>query len=102
MRSPLWSSQPFILGMVTSTVLLGTGCWACGQEALPGSTLSLPRAKTEAHFIVVARVGKTGDILPIPVDRGSTLMWTELKPSAVLKGEICEEELNRLPLSIQI
>src|SRR5262249_27589998 len=47
-----------------------------------------------------AEVGKTGDVLHVP--GYSVMMWTELKPSAVLKGAVNEEELNRLPLAIKV
>lgn len=96
MRSPRWTTRQPIILMTSAAVLLGARGWACGQEALPGSALSLRRAKQEARFIVVAEVGKTGDVL------GSCLTWTELKPSTVLKGKVDEEELNKLPLSIQV
>lgn len=69
-----------------------------GQGEFPGSRLSLERAKDEARFIVVAEVGKTGDCLNSP-DR-SILIWAELKPSAMLKGAVTGEELNKHPLAI--
>jgi hypothetical protein len=88
--------------LMTSAVLLGSAFQAGGQETLPGSDLDLARAKQDARYIVVAEVGKSGDVLGNVPGRISVLMWTELKPSAVLKGEITEDGLNRLPLSIKI
>ena len=82
--------------MILTTVL---SLAVMGQGPLPGSKLTLEQAKQEAGFIVVAEVGKTGDRLVLP--EMSFLMWTELKPSAVLKGEVTGEELNRHPLAIR-
>lgn len=70
-----------------------------GQRPLPGSTLTLERAKEEALYIVVARVGKTFGVISSP--EWGVLLWTELNPSAVLKGEVTGEELNTYPLDIQ-
>lgn len=80
--------------MLLTTVLLTV----LGQAPLPGSGLSLEQAKVEARFIVVAEVGKTGDRITAP--HMSCYMWTELKPSAALKGKVTGEELNRNPLSL--
>jgi hypothetical protein len=81
-----------ITAMVLSLTLLG-------QFELPGSGLSLEQAKEEAHFILVAEVGKTSGRLGS--EEMSVLMWTELKLSAVLKGEVTEEDLNKHPLAIR-
>jgi hypothetical protein len=82
--------------MITATVLSLT---FLGQFALPGSGLSLEQAKEEARFIVVAEVGNTSGRLGS--DKLSFLTWTELKLSAVLKGEVTEEDLNKHPLVIR-
>ena len=71
-----------------------------GQDPLPGSGLGLEEARAEARFIVVAEVGKTSDRVRIHPAGVSFCMWTELKPSAVLKGEVTGEELNRHPLAM--
>ncbi len=74
------------------------GSIAASQALLPGSTLDLDQAKQEAHTIAVASVGKIGDVLG---GSGRSIQtWTELRPSAMLKGEMSTEELNRLPLSV--
>ncbi len=80
--------------MILSAVLMAV----LGQVPLPGSGLSLDRARAEARFIVLAEVGKLGDCIAAP--DFSFCMWTELKPSAVLKGEVTGEELNRHPLAM--
>jgi hypothetical protein len=82
--------------MITATVLSLT---FLGQFALPGSALSLEQAKEEARFILVAEVGHTGG--RFETDKLSFLTWTELKISAVLKGEVTEEDLNKHPLVIR-
>jgi hypothetical protein len=103
MRSSTRSTTRRLLTLMTSAaLLLGAKGRAGEQEALPGSDLGLARAKHDARYIVVAKVGKTGDVFRAPTWGGSVLMWTELKPSATLKGEIGEEELNKLPLAIRI
>jgi|GEM_PF-5460876 len=79
--------------MLQITVL---GLAVCSQIALPGVYLPVQRAQEEAYHIVVAEVGKTSDRL-----NSSILMWTELKPSVVLKGKVSGEELNTHPLSVR-
>jgi len=87
--------------VMTAALLMVAEGGARGADALPGSTLGVAAAKQEARYIVVAKVGRTGDVLSFNAGRPSILTWTELKPSAVLKGEINADELNRLPLSIR-
>jgi hypothetical protein len=82
--------------MILTTML---GLTALGQVLLPGSGVPLERAKEEAGLIVVATVGKTGDRLAVP--GRAFLLWAELKPSAVLKGEVTAEELNSHPLALK-
>ncbi|APW61947.1 hypothetical protein [Paludisphaera borealis] len=103
MRHPRWTMRRPVILMASAALLLGAEDWARGQDALPGSRLSIGRAKEEASFIVVAEVAETGGV----VDAGKAddvsgpiMMWTELKPSAVLKGKVSAEELNRRPLQI--
>ena len=84
--------------MVTGMVL-SLSLTFLGQVAWPGGGLSLEQAKEEARSIVVAEVGKTGGRLE--TDVVSVLLWTELKLSAVLKGEVTEKVLNDHPLSIR-
>jgi hypothetical protein len=70
-----------------------------GQDDLPGSKLSLERAKAEASLIVVAKVVTIGDTLHL--DSEKVIMWTDLELSRTLKGKVTEEELNEFPLSIR-
>lgn len=72
---------------------------AIDRGFLAGSGLSLERANADARYVVVAEVVKIGPRLSL---RGDAFCeWTELMPSAVLKGAVTGEELNRNPLSLR-
>jgi hypothetical protein len=70
-----------------------------GQDAWPGSKLSLEEAKAEASLIVVAKVITIGDILHS--DSEKIIVWTDLELSRTLKGEVTEEDLNDFSLAIK-
>ena len=82
-------------------ILTAMSIMIAGQIALPNKELSLEQAKAEARFIVLARVGKTSEpFANLPPTGLPYFMWTELKPTAVLKGQVTYEELNQHPLAM--
>lgn len=103
MPSPRRTGPGSIIVMASLAALLAAQGLARGQDALPGSMVSLWRAKQEARFIVSAEVVRTANVLRAGGEAAmGYILWTELKLSAVLKGEIDEGELNRRPLWIEI
>ncbi len=79
--------------MILTSVL---GLALLGQVVLPGSKKGLEEAQTKARIIVVARPAMIGLILGV----GATSFGNvDLRHSSRLKGEVKEEELERVSVS---
>lgn len=78
-------------------ITLGLCLTVLGQDALPGSNLSLQQAKAEARVIVAADVVKVEDV--IRIGAASLVSGVDLKPSTVLKGKVKGEMLKEVLVS---
>lgn len=76
---------------------LGLCLSALAQNDLPGSKLSVSQAREEARIIVVAEVTNSPDV--IGSGPAMLIAGLNLKPSAVLKGEVREGDLHHLSAS---